>query len=103
MKKLTKEISLWRGRIDRIDSKLVALLNKRANYAEEIGKLKLKLGIEAYSVKREKEVMHNTSIANKGPLSDKAIKHLFKCIIDESRSLEHIKMTQIKKVPKKKI
>jgi chorismate mutase len=95
-----KEISCWREQIDKIDLQLVKLLSERAKCADEIGKLKLRLGIEAYSPEREKEVMHNVSTANRGPLSTKAIRRLFERIIDESRSVEHVTMSGKKKKDK---
>jgi chorismate mutase len=99
----TKEINHWRDRIDEIDLVLVKLLNERATCAEEIGKLKLILGIEAYSPEREKEVMRNVTAANHGPLSIKAVRRLFERIIDESRSVERVTMDQIKKRLKQQI
>jgi chorismate mutase len=102
MNKLKNNISLWRRRIDRIDLKLVELLNRRAHCAEQIGRLKLKLGVKAFSPKREKEVMRNISASNPGPLSEKAIKRLFEHIIYESRSVEHITMADTKKRHKQK-
>jgi chorismate mutase len=100
MDNVQKEIFHWRDRIDAIDLELVKLLNERTHCAEEIGKLKLKLGLEAYSPEREKEVMHNVSKANAGPLSVKAIKRLFERIIDESRSVERVTMDETKKKSK---
>jgi len=92
-----KEMYRWRDRIDGIDVRLVKLLCERAHCAEEIGQLKLKLGLEAYSPEREKEVMRNVSAANPGPLSAKAIRRLFERIIDESRSVERVTMDSTKK------
>jgi len=97
MDDLRKEIVRWRDRIDTLDLELVKILNERAHCAEEIGKLKLEMGIEAYSPEREKEVMRNVSAANSGPLSIKAIKRLFERIIDESRSVERMTMMEPKK------
>ena len=54
-----KEIYLWRDRIDEIDLELVKLLNERTKCAEEIGKIKLLLGLDAYSPEREEEVKRN--------------------------------------------
>ena len=34
------EISEWRNRIDELESMIIELLNKRASYAVEIGKIK---------------------------------------------------------------
>jgi chorismate mutase len=100
MDDLNKEICRWRNRIDKIDLQLVKLLSKRAKCADEIGKLKLKLGIEPYSPEREKEVMHNISTANPGPLTAKSIRRLFERIIDESRSVECATMSEKKKKAK---
>jgi chorismate mutase len=92
-----KEICRWRDRIDEIDLELVKLLNERTKCAEEIGKIKLLLGMEAYSPEREEEVKRNVLTANRGPLSVKAIQRLFERIIDESRSAERITMDEKKK------
>lgn len=78
----------WRKKIDEIDLQLVAILNLRARYAQEIGKVKLGLGLDAYSPEREEEVMQNVLCANPGPLSQHALRRLFERIIDESRSVE---------------
>jgi chorismate mutase len=97
MSDLKKEICHWRVRINKIDLQLVNLLNKRANYASEIGKLKLRLGIEAFSLEREKEVLQNVTGANHGPLDIKAINRLFCLIIGESRRVERDTMEKVKK------
>ncbi len=86
----------WRNKIDQIDQKLVELLNERAHYADEIGKIKEQLGLEAYSPKREKEVLENILKYNKGPLNNLALRRLFERIIDESRKLEREAMSERK-------
>lgn len=90
-------IDQWRDKIDEIDKKLVELLNERAHYADEIGKIKEQLGMEAYSPKREKEVLDNIMKHNNGPLNDIALRRLFERIIDESRKLEREAMSERKK------
>jgi chorismate mutase-like protein len=87
----------WRNKIDEIDQKLVELLNERAHYADEIGKIKEQFGLEAYSPKREKEVLENILKYNKGPLNDLALRRLFERIVDESRKLEREAMGERKK------
>lgn len=84
----------WRKKIDAIDVELVRLLNDRAQCAEEIGKVKLTLGLPAYSPEREEEVMKNVTSQNNGPLSLQAMKRLFERIIDESRSVERRAMSK---------
>ncbi len=88
----------WRNRIDEIDKKLVELLNDRAHYADEIGKIKEQLGLEAYSPKREKEVLENILKHNKGPLNDLALRRVFERIIDESRKLEREAISERKNI-----
>jgi chorismate mutase len=91
-----EKIEHWRNKIDEIDKRLVELLNERAAYADEIGKIKEQLGMEAYSPKREKEVLENILRHNKGPLNDLALRRLFERIIDESRKLEREAMHERK-------
>lgn len=92
----TKEAQMlldeWRRKIDAIDIELVNLLNKRAQFAEEIGKVKLMLNMSAYSPEREEEVMKNVTGQNPGPLSFQALRRLFERIIDESRAVERTAM-----------
>ncbi len=90
------KIDDWRNKIDETDKKLVELLNERAHYADEIGKIKEQLGLEAYSPKREKEVLENILKYNKGPLNNLALRRLFERIIDESRKLEREAMSERK-------
>jgi chorismate mutase-like protein len=85
-------IEKWRKKIDEIDAQLVHLLNERAKYAEEIGKLKAQLGLEAYSPDREEEIMNNVANQNSGPLSSHALRRLYERIIDESRAVERASM-----------
>lgn len=90
-------IEHWRNKIDETDKKLVELLNERARYADEIGKIKEQLGMEAYSPQREKEVLENIMKYNSGPLNNLALRRLFERIIDESRKLEREAMLERKK------
>ena len=87
----------WRIKIDEIDKKLVDMLNERARCADEIGKIKERLGMEAYSPKREKEVLDNVIKNNNGPLNNLALRRVFERIIDESRKLEREAMSVRKK------
>ncbi len=74
--------------MDRLDKQIVKLLNKRAKIADEIGKVKERLGLEVYSPEREKQVIENVGNENPGPLTDDAVKRVYERIIDESRRLE---------------
>ena len=82
------ELDDWRKRIDEIDQQLVKLLNERSGCAVEIGHIKKKLNLAAWSPEREAEILRHVVKSNRGPLDDAAIRRLFERIIDEARSLE---------------
>jgi chorismate mutase len=96
-KKVEKQLTDLRDKIDTVDRKMVDFLNERAGYARELGDLKLSVGLPIYMPKREEEVIHNVKTHNKGPLSNDAIQRLYERIIDESRRLER-EHSQKKKV-----
>lgn len=78
----------WRRKIDKLDKKLVKLLNERAKYTDEIGKLKEKRGLDAYSPSREEKILKNVLRWNDGPLPTDVLRRLYERILDESRTLE---------------
>jgi chorismate mutase len=83
-----QEIVEWRKRIDEIDRLLLTLLNERAKYALEIGRIKKISGIPVQDANREKEIYARLREMNEGPFSDEAVENLFGCLISESRRLE---------------
>jgi chorismate mutase-like protein len=78
----------WRKRIDKLDKKIVTLLNERARFTGEIGKIKEKRGLPAYSPAREGEILRSVMKWNKGPLPAEVLRRLYERILDESRTLE---------------
>jgi chorismate mutase len=83
-----EEFKSLRDEIDQIDEEIVRLLSERAERALEIGLMKRSGGMPIYSPEREEEVLSLVKKANRGKLSDEAIRRLFERIIDESRRLE---------------
>lgn len=82
------DIDDWRRKIDELDGELLELLNKRAAFTVEIGKIKAKLGLPIFVPEREREVLDGVERRNRGPLSNAAVRRLFERIIDESRAVE---------------
>ena len=82
------DIADWRKKIDELDLKLVELINQRAAAAREIGKLKNDTNLPIYEPNREKLILENVKAANRGPLPDSEIQHVFERIIDVMRKLQ---------------
>ena len=78
----------WRKRIDELNDELIALLNKRATYATEIGKLKKQQGLPVFDATREQAVLEKVSSLTKGPLTPESIKNIFQVIMQETRKVE---------------
>jgi chorismate mutase len=87
------EIEQWRQRIDQIDTQLMKLLNSRSACAVEIGRIKKRLGLPAYSPEREAWILERVMRESPGPLQPEAVRRVFERIIDESRRLERLMIT----------
>lgn len=82
------DIADWRHKIDEIDRQVVALLNRRAEAAHEIGKLKRSTDLPIYEPNRERVIFDNVRGANTGPLPDIELTHIYERIIDVMRALQ---------------
>jgi chorismate mutase len=79
--------------IDSIDQRLVDLLNHRTRIVEEIGRAKQVAGLPIYEPKREEDVYRNVLAHNTGPLTPDALQRIYERLIDEMRSLQHMRLT----------
>ena len=77
-----------RIRIDELDRQLVELLNERARAAQMIGRMKAATSLPVYEPDRERIVYANVRAANKGPLPDIELTHIYERIIDVMRALQ---------------
>ena len=77
-----------RIRIDELDRRLVELLSERARAAQLIGHLKAATSLPVYEPEREKIIYANVRAANKGPLPDIELTHIYERIIDVMRALQ---------------
>ncbi len=80
-----KKLKEKRRRIDLIDRKLLTLLNQRLGVALELGKIKKRIGKKIYDPGREKEVLENVNLKNRGPLKNQDLMKIFKTIIKVCR------------------
>jgi len=77
-----------RKQIDVLDRQLVDLLSQRAETALQAGRLKVATDLPIYEPAREKIIYENVRAANKGPLPDIELIHIFERIIDVMRALQ---------------
>ena len=78
------KIGDWRTKIDAIDTTLLHLLNVRAAFALEVGKLKGQAGLMLRVPVRENEILSRMKKLNPGPLDGEAVEKIYQLILDES-------------------
>jgi len=77
-----------RMQMDVLDRQLVELISERARIAQMIGHLKAAMSLPVYEPDREKLVYANVRAANKGPLPDIEMTHIYERILDVMRALQ---------------
>jgi chorismate mutase/prephenate dehydratase len=77
-----------RSQIDCLDAQLVELLNQRALFASEIGRLKAAQERDFHVPSREREVHERVATLNKGPLPTEALRGIFREIMSACLALE---------------
>ena len=79
-----------RQAIDSVDDQVLALLNRRAGLAAEVGRLKSEAAPEAlfHAPRREREILARLEAANAGPFPDAAVRTIFQEIMSACLSLE---------------
>ena len=77
-----------RRKIDEVNAEILRLISKRGEITAQIGLLQTALGLPHYDPERENQMLIALVEANRGPLSDEAIKQLFKEIFRASLDME---------------
>jgi len=77
-----------RERIDDADAELLALLNRRAQLALEVGELKKREGSVVFRPEREAQVIDGLKSRNTGPLKTESIAPIWREIMSACRALE---------------
>lgn len=81
-------LAALRGQIDKLDEKIIGLLNERVELARQVGHEKMRSGAAIYVPSREEEVFGQLTAKSKGPLSAHAIRKIYREIISAAISLE---------------
>lgn len=84
----TDKLKNLRRAIDRLDQKLVELLNDRAKISQSIGRVKDAAQAPVYSPDREREVFENVHRNNRGPLPDPSLDAIYTEVMSGSLNLE---------------
>ena len=77
-----------REQIDALDGELLALLNRRASLALEVGELKKSEGSVVFRPEREAQVIDGLKARNPGPLRKESVAPIWREIMSACRSLE---------------
>jgi chorismate mutase len=87
------KLVVLRRRIDRLDLRLLDLLNQRALLALRVGALKRRRQQPIFDPKREQRVLHRMAQKSRGPLSKAAVRDIFRAILRYSRTLQRSRIT----------
>ncbi|EHR70645.1 chorismate mutase, clade 2 [Burkholderiales bacterium JOSHI_001] len=85
---VTPELLALREKIDQLDRELLALLNRRAGLALEVGEIKKVEGSPAFRPEREAQVIDNLKSLNPGPLGTDSVAPIWREIMSACRALE---------------
>jgi chorismate mutase/prephenate dehydratase len=88
MKPAPLNLKRLRGAIDRLDQRMVELLNDRAKISQSIGRLKDAAQAPVYAPDREREVLDNVRRLNAGPLPGTSLEAIYSEIMSGALNLE---------------
>lgn len=77
-----------RAEIDRLDQRLIDLLNRRAKLAAKVGELKTEARSAFFTPEREKRVYQQVLAHNRGPLDSESVRAIYREIIAACLALE---------------
>ncbi len=77
-----------REQIDGVDRELLALLNRRAGLALEVGEIKKQEGSVVFRPEREAQVIDGLKAVNPGPLQNSSVAPIWREIMSACRALE---------------
>ncbi|MBL8314334.1 MAG: prephenate dehydratase [Rubrivivax sp.] len=82
------ELLALRAAIDALDRELLALLNRRAALALQVGELKKRDGSPVFRPEREAQVIEGLKTANPGPLANDSVAPIWREVMSACRALE---------------
>jgi chorismate mutase/prephenate dehydratase len=88
MEKSKLSLEQIRKRIDEVDTKLLELLNQRADLVHEVGVVKKQAGLAIYAPEREEALLQGLEKKNKGRLPGTAVRAIYREIMSAALALE---------------
>ncbi len=85
---LSRQMQSLRQQVDRIDLKILRLLQQRTKLSVEIGKTKHRHKAAIYVPERERELFAHLTRLSKGKLSPKAVMAIYREILSSSRTVQ---------------
>ncbi|MCK5542425.1 MAG: prephenate dehydratase [Desulfobacterales bacterium] len=87
-KNLDQRLNELRSNIDKIDSKILDLINHRLDLGKEIGQIKKKNKADVLDSSREKQVIEKILKNNKGPAEEQLLKYIFNVIMTATKDIQ---------------
>ncbi len=88
------ELEALRQQIDALDRQLLDLVAERVRLVLAVGDVKRARGLPVYDPDRERRLLERLTADPPPPLDPDTIRRVFERIIDESRRLEQVHVTQ---------
>lgn len=83
-----KTLEQLRVEIDELDSRLLELMNARADLVHAVGEIKKENGLEIYAPEREEKLLQSLVGKSKGRLPEKSIRAIYREIMSAALALE---------------
>ncbi len=83
---MEKKLKELREEIDKVDERIIELLKRRLQLAQEIGKIKEGRGLQAFDLSREKQVIRRVLELNQGVIPEDTLKLIYSEIIRACRA-----------------
>jgi chorismate mutase/prephenate dehydratase len=79
-------VKQFRDQISDNDLKIIELINKRLSLVDKLWRYKAEHGIDMYNPEREEWMVTFLSRANKGPLSQEALREIYRGIVETTKA-----------------
>jgi len=90
-----KELGTYRKKIDKIDNKIINLLNKRGKIVQKVGSFKNKVHMDINQPQREKEIIERMKLKSM-ILKNISVETIWRDIIEACKVIESLKVSDEK-------